>query len=70
VTAIAGPSVIRDAPAAEFTPKYLVTCHLALVKDSQGLTHHAYQGAVLEWLSPEQEKHLLGLGLIEKIDGK
>jgi hypothetical protein len=46
---------------------YKVVAPLVLVKDDEGVTHHAYQGAVLENLGAEQVDHLLGLGFIAKL---
>lgn len=46
---------------------YQVVAPLVLVKDEAGVTHHAYQGAVLEDLGREQVDHLLGLGFIAKV---
>lgn len=48
---------------------YKVTAPLVLAKDKQGHTHHRYEGAVIDWLSDEQEKHLLSEGMVEKADG-
>lgn len=48
---------------------YQVTAPLVLVKDREGKTHHVYEKGVIEWLSPEQESHLLGLGMVVKVGG-
>lgn len=49
---------------------YRVTAPLVLAKDQSGLIHHVYQGAVIPWLSDEQEKHFLDSGLVEKVGAK
>jgi hypothetical protein len=54
-------------PRSDFTPAYRVTAPLVLVKDAGGLTHHCYQGALLEWLSDEQAELFLHHGLVERI---
>jgi hypothetical protein len=46
---------------------YKVVAPLVLVKDADGVTHHAYQGAVLDDLDKEQLDHLLGLGFVAKV---
>ncbi|RFZ11189.1 hypothetical protein DSM43518_02029 [Mycobacterium marinum] len=46
---------------------YRVIAPLVLAKDSAGRTHHRYEGSVIDWLSPDQTQHLLGLGMIEAI---
>lgn len=45
--------------------KVVAACVLA--KDERGLIRHVYEGGVIEWLSPEQEKHFLDEGLVVKI---
>lgn len=45
---------------------YQVTAPLVLVTDAEGVTHHAYQGTVLDDLGKEQVDHLLELGFIAK----
>lgn len=46
---------------------YRVTAPLVLARDKSGHVHHAYEGAVLDWLSPEQAEHLLGVGQVVEI---
>lgn len=46
---------------------YQVTAPLVLVRDGAGQVHHAYEGAVIQWLSPEQAKHLLSVGQVVEI---
>lgn len=43
---------------------FRVTAPLVLALDQGGRTHHCYEGAVIEWLSPEQKAHFLGAGLV------
>ena len=49
---------------------YKVIAPLVLAKDPEGKTHHVYEGGVIQWLSPEQEKHLLNTGLVVKLGGQ
>ncbi|MGV7585235.1 hypothetical protein PJN38_24235 [Mycobacterium kansasii] len=44
---------------------YRVIAPLVLAKDSEGKTHHRYEGEIIQWLSPAQASHFLGLGLVE-----
>jgi hypothetical protein len=46
---------------------YRVTCPGVHVKTHDGYIRLAFRGACLDWLSPTQESHLLGLGLVERI---
>lgn len=48
---------------------YKVVAPLVLAKDSEGKTHHRYEGDVIQWLSPEQAQHFLGLGLVVEVNG-
>lgn len=45
--------------------KVVAPCVLAV--DADGHTHHAYAGAVLEWLSPAQAEYFLAEGLVERV---
>lgn len=45
---------------------YKVVAPLVIAQDKDGHYHHVYQGGVIQWLSPEQEKHFLAEGLAEK----
>lgn len=47
---------------------YLVTAPLVLARDKAGHVHHAYEGAVLDWLPPDQAAHLLAVGLVVDVD--
>jgi hypothetical protein len=47
---------------------YLVVAPLVLVRDQQGATHHRYAGTIVEWIAPDQEKHLLDNGFVVKVD--
>lgn len=48
---------------------YQVTCPLVLAKDREGKVHERYEGAVIEWLSPEQAEHFVSSGLVKELDG-
>lgn len=43
---------------------YRVTAPLVLALDQGGRTHHHYEGAIINWLSPEQKSHFLDAGLV------
>ncbi len=43
---------------------YRVTAPLVLAVDQGGRTHHCYEGAVIQWLSPVQKAHFLEAGLV------
>lgn len=47
---------------------YRVTAPLVLVRDHEGKFHHAYHGAVIKHLDEDQEAHLLGTGMVKKVD--
>lgn len=49
---------------------YKVIAPLVLAKDPEGKTHHRYEGEVIQWLSPEQAQHFLGLGLVIRLGGQ
>ncbi|HNM85352.1 MAG TPA: hypothetical protein PKI77_12600 [Mycobacterium sp.] len=46
---------------------YKVVAPCVLAVDADGHTHHAYAGAVLEWLSPAQAEYFLAEGLVERV---
>lgn len=46
---------------------YKVIAPLVLAKDPEGKTHHRYEGEVIQWLSPEQAQHFLGLDLVVEV---
>ena len=46
---------------------YKVVAPLVLAKDAEGRVHERYEGATIAWLSDEQARHFLGLGLVEEI---
>jgi hypothetical protein len=46
---------------------YRVTAPLVLAKDKEGKVHERYEGAVIDWLPPEQVEHFLGASLVERI---
>jgi hypothetical protein len=47
--------------------RYRVVCAGLQPKSWDGRVHQAFRGACLDWLSPAQESHFLGLGLVERI---
>lgn len=48
---------------------YIATAPLVLIKDSNGATHHVYDGkSVPEHAAPEEIERLLGLGFIVATD--
>lgn len=49
---------------------YRVVAACVLAKNQQGLIRHVYEGGIIDWLSPEQEKHFLDEGLVEKVGGE
>lgn len=46
---------------------YQVIAPLVLAKDPEGKTHHRYEGEIIQWLSPEQARHFVDLGLVSEI---
>lgn len=67
MTTISGFGMIRGAPPGQAVANFRVVAPLVMVKDSEGVVHHAYRGCLLEWLSPEQEAMFLEDGLVERI---
>ncbi|ASR84940.1 hypothetical protein SEA_KSQUARED_7 [Mycobacterium phage Ksquared] len=47
--------------------RYRVVAPLVCARDQGGRTHHRYYGEVIEWLPADQAKHLLELGMVEKL---
>ncbi len=48
---------------------FRVIAPLVLAKDREGKTHHVYEDGVIEWLSPEQERHLIDSSLVVRVGG-
>jgi hypothetical protein len=48
---------------------YIVEAPLVLAKDKEGKVHERYEGAVIDWLSPEQAAHLVSTGLVREVGG-
>ena len=46
---------------------FVVDAPLVLARDQAGRVHHCYAGAVIPWLSDEQRKHFLDLGLVHEV---
>lgn len=46
---------------------YIVEAPLVLAKDKEGKVHERYEGAVIDWLSPEQAAHLVDTGLVKEV---
>lgn len=46
---------------------FVVDAPLVLARDQAGRVHHCYAGAVISWLSDEQRKHFLDLGLVHEV---
>lgn len=65
--ATAVPSLPFTVPGGESAPQWRVIAPLVLARDGRGLLHYAYHGALLPWLSPEQEAWFLELGLVERV---
>ncbi|AEL98170.1 head-tail connector protein [Mycobacterium phage BigNuz] len=47
--------------------RYRVLAALVCARDQGGRTHHRYYGEIIEWLPADQAKHLLELGMVEKL---
>jgi hypothetical protein len=47
---------------------YQVTSPLVLAKSWDGRLRQCFQGAYLDWLNPEQEKHFLRMGLVRRVE--
>ncbi|QFG09036.1 head-tail connector protein [Mycobacterium phage ThulaThula] len=47
--------------------RYRVTAALVCARDQGGRVHHRYYGEIIEWLPADQAKHLLDLGMVEKV---
>ncbi|QDK01113.1 head-tail connector protein [Mycobacterium phage Purky] len=47
--------------------RYRVTAVLVCARDQGGRVHHRYYGEIIEWLPADQAKHLLELGMVEKL---
>lgn len=47
--------------------RYRVTAVLVCARDQGGRVHHRYYGEIIEWLPADQAKHLLDLGMVEKL---
>lgn len=45
---------------------YRVTAPLVLAQDKEGKVHERYEGAVIDWLSPDQKRHFLEAKLVEE----
>lgn len=45
---------------------YVVDAPLVLARDQEGKVHHHYEGSTISWLSDEQRRHFLDLGLVSE----
>jgi hypothetical protein len=53
-----------------YTPRWRVKGSLVIAKGLDGRGQYCYAGDTMDWLSDEQAKHFLRLGLVKRIDAE